>query len=206
MEIPNWRIDADLMESCNCDYGCPCNFNGYPTDGKCDTVTGFHIREGFYGDTLLDGVKLITVAAWPGAIHHGNGTVRLHVDESTSEAQREAIMMIFSGRARGNGPFELFAGTFSTIEPPVFAPIEMHVDGRSSWFRIPDLIDVQFEGFTNPVSGELQDIRVDMPQGFVFRTALAAKTRMMKLFGMGRLSFDHTGKNAFFAEISYAGP
>ena len=29
---------------------------------------------------------------------------------------------------------------------------------------------------------------------------------MMKLFGMGRLSFDHTGQNAFFAEISYAGP
>ena len=22
-EIPNWHLEADYVESCNCDYGCP---------------------------------------------------------------------------------------------------------------------------------------------------------------------------------------
>jgi hypothetical protein len=60
--------------------------------------------------------------------------------------------------------------------------------------------------FTNPVSGEVQDIRVNMPKGFIFKTALAARTLVMKLLGTGRLSFDHSGQNAFFARLEFAGP
>ena len=206
MTVPKWHIEMDYIESCNCDYACPCNFIGYPTDGKCQTMAGYHVRKGTYGDTPLDDIDLVMAASWPGAIHQGNGTVRLHIDESTSEAQRDAILMIFSGEAKGNGPFELFSSTFSTVETPVFTTVEVHVDGRNSWFRVPGMIDVQLEPFTNPVSGEVQDIQVHMPEGFIFKKALAAKTRVMKLLGMGPLSYDHTGQNAFFAEVAYAGP
>ena len=45
-----------------------------------------------------------------------------------------------------------------------------------------------------------------MPEGFCFKAALAAKTRVMKLLGFGALSFEHGGQNAFFADITYAGP
>ena len=206
MNVPKWQIDMDYIESCNCNYACPCNFIGYPTDGKCETMVGYHISKGSYGDTPLDNTNLVMAASWPGAIHHGNGTVRLHIDESTTEAQRDAIMMIFSGRAKGSGPFELFSTTFSNIETPVFTRVEVHVDGRNSWFRVPGMLDVQLEPFTNPVSGEVQDIQVHMPEGFIFKKALAAKTRVMKLLGIGPLSYDHAGQNAFFAEVSYAGP
>jgi hypothetical protein len=206
MTVPKWHIEMDYIECCNCNYACPCNFIGYPTDGKCQTMAGYHIRKGAYGDTSLDDVNLVMAASWPGAIHQGNGTVRLHIDESTSEAQRDAVMMIFSGQAQGNGPFELFSSTFSTIEAPVFATVDVHVDGRKSGFRVPGIIDVALEPFTNPVSGEVQDIQVHMPAGFIFKKALAAKTRVMKLLGMGPLSFDHSGQNAFFADVAYAGP
>ena len=101
--------------------------------------------------------------------------------------------MIFSGRAKGNGPFELFAETFSKIESPKFTDVEVHVDGRNSWFKVPGVVDVQLEPFTNPVSGEIQDIQVHMPEGFCFKAALAAKTRVMKLLGVGALSFEHGG-------------
>ncbi|MCZ6893087.1 MAG: DUF1326 domain-containing protein [Gammaproteobacteria bacterium] len=124
----------DYIESCNCDYACPCNFNGYPTDGKCQTMAGYHIRKGKYGDTPLDDIDLVMAASWPGAIHQGNGTVRLHIDESTSEAQRDAIMMIFSGEAKGNGPFELFSNTFSTVETPVFTTVEVHSTAATAGF------------------------------------------------------------------------
>jgi hypothetical protein len=25
--IPTWHFKADYVEACNCDFGCPCNFN-----------------------------------------------------------------------------------------------------------------------------------------------------------------------------------
>lgn len=29
--IPQWNMKSDYVETCNCDFGCPCNFSGFPT-------------------------------------------------------------------------------------------------------------------------------------------------------------------------------
>src|SRR6266705_2280565 len=137
--IPRWSLKVDYVESCNCNFGCPCNFSGYPTDGFCEALVGYHIREGRFGATRLDGVDVIYAAAWPKAIHQGGGTLRLYVSEDASAEQRDALLRIFSGQAKGSGPFELFAGTMATIEEPVGAPIEVRIDGRRSAFRIPNV-------------------------------------------------------------------
>ena len=57
--IPKWHLKADYIETCNCDFGCPCNFNGFPTYGFCRALLLFSIREGNYGDTKLDGIDVI---------------------------------------------------------------------------------------------------------------------------------------------------
>ena len=155
---------------------------------------------------MLDGINVVFAASWPGAIHQGNGTARLYVSADTSPAQREAVLNIFSGQAGGSGPFALFAQTLSQVDAPVFTLITMQVDGRRSRFEVPGAFTAELEPFTNPVSGEEQDIQVHMPTGFIFRMALAARTRVMKMLGLGPLSFDHSGKNAFYAEVNYAGP
>ena len=67
-EIQNWTLKADYVETCNCDYGCPCNFSGFPTYGSCRTLILFHIRSGSYGDTKLDRLDFITALSWPKAI------------------------------------------------------------------------------------------------------------------------------------------
>ena len=191
--IPRWEMQVDYVETCNCDFACPCNFSGYPTGGFCEALVAYHIKKGHFGKTRLDGLDVIYAAAWPKAIHQGGGTLRLYISEGASSEQREALVRIFSGRAKGNGPFELFGGTMSTFDEPVFAPIEM-------------TIDVALAPHTNPVSGEVQDIRVNMPKGFIFRSAQAARTLVMKMLGVGTLSFDHSGQNAFFARLEFAGP
>jgi hypothetical protein len=33
VQIPSWNMKADYVETCNCEYGCPCNFSGFPTYG-----------------------------------------------------------------------------------------------------------------------------------------------------------------------------
>jgi hypothetical protein len=205
-KIERWKLVTDYVEACNCNFGCPCNFSGYPTDGYCEAIVGYHIRDGNYGRTKLGGIDVIYVAAWPKAIHQGGGTLRLYVSESATEPQREAIVRIFRGLAKGSGPFELFATTMATIEDTVFAPIEFVVDERRSRFRVPGVVDVAMEPFVNPVSGEEQDVRVNLPKGFIWRSVKAAKTTVMRILGTGSLSFDHAGQNAFYARLEFAGP
>ena len=52
-DIPNWRITTDYVESCNCDFGCPCNFNGFPTYGFCRAIVLYHIKDGSYTEKQI---------------------------------------------------------------------------------------------------------------------------------------------------------
>src|SRR5688572_6178202 len=56
MTTTRWRMVADETTTCNCAWGCPCQFNALPTHGRCEAVTAVRIREGHYGPTKLDGV------------------------------------------------------------------------------------------------------------------------------------------------------
>ncbi len=205
-KVPRWKMKVDYIESCNCDFGCPCNFSGYPTGGFCEALVGYHIREGRFGTTKLDGLDCVYAAAWPKAIHQGGGTLRLYFSESAAAPQREALARIFSGRAKGSGPFELFASTMADIQEPVYTAIEMHIAGRGSSFRVPNVCEVALAPHTNPVSGEVQDVRLNLPKGFIFRSAQGAKSLIMRIFGTGALSFDHSGRNAWFARLEFQGP
>ncbi len=31
-----WTLTGTVVVACNCDYGCPCNFNALPTQGRCE--------------------------------------------------------------------------------------------------------------------------------------------------------------------------
>ena len=80
--------------NCNCAYGCPCQFNALPTHGDCRFLLFSRIDSGAYGDTSLDGVVFAMFGKFPGAVHEGNGTQQLVIDEGASEEQRAAIRTI----------------------------------------------------------------------------------------------------------------
>ena len=204
-QIPNWNMKADYVETCNCDYGCPCNFSGFPTYGKCRTIVLFHIRSGSYGDTKLDGLDFIVAESWPKAIHEGNGTALLLITNKANEEQRKSLIQIVSGQAKGDGPFALFAGTFSRVLEPQFVDINAKIDGKRSSFSVPGIVNVEVESFKNPVTGEEQDTKIQLPKGFIWKLAEAAKTKIMRITSPD-LNFDHTGKNAFYSVVEYKGP
>ncbi|MGE5863083.1 MAG: DUF1326 domain-containing protein, partial [Nitrososphaerales archaeon] len=109
-QIPTWHLKADYVETCNCDYGCPCNFDAFPSNDFCRALVLYHIREGNYGDIKLDGLDVVGAYSWPKAIHEGNGTMQLYIGKNTSDNNtRHALVDIFSGKAKGEGPFALFA-------------------------------------------------------------------------------------------------
>ena len=205
-QIPSWHLKADYVETCNCDYGCPCNFDAFPSNGFCRALVLYHIREGNYGDIKLDGLDVVGAYSWPKAIHEGNGTMQLYIGKNKSDNNtRHALVDIFSGKAKGEGPFALFAGTFKYILEPQFVDLNVKIDGKKSSFSVSDIIDVQVESFINPVTGEEQDTNIQLPKGFIWKLAEAAKTKIMRITTPS-LNFDHSGKNAFYAIVDFKGP
>jgi hypothetical protein len=205
-QIPNWYMKADYVETCNCDFGCPCNFIGFPTYGYCRALVLYHIKEGNCGDSIkLDGLDVIYAVSWPKAIHEGNGTLQLFITKNANEEQRQAIVNIFTGKAKGDGPFAIFGGTLKYTLDPQYVEINSKIDGRKSSFSVPGRIDVQVENFINPVTGEEQDTKIQLPKGFIFKLADAAKTKVMRIL-TPNLNFDDSGKNAFYSVVEFKGP
>ena len=58
MSKTQWQMRGTGYEFCNCDFGCGCNFGGFPNskDGSCHALVGMHIATGICGSVVLDGV------------------------------------------------------------------------------------------------------------------------------------------------------
>ena len=97
----NWYMTGEELVNCNCAWGCPCQFNALPTRGHCDGLLTCRIEQGQYGDVKLAGVKFAGWVSFPGAIHEGNGTLQIVIDEAASAQQRQALDAITSGREGG---------------------------------------------------------------------------------------------------------
>jgi len=85
-----WHLNGQVLVACNCDWGCPCNFNARPTKGKCEGGWTWHVDEGAYGDVTLDDLNFSVYVNWPGAIHEGNGEALILIDERADARQRAA--------------------------------------------------------------------------------------------------------------------
>jgi hypothetical protein len=96
-----WSISGEEIASCNCAWGCPCQFNALPTSGRCEAFVAMRVDEGHFGDTSLGGVVYATVLWFPGAVHEGNGKVLHVIDEKATAAQRSAIEALLSGQRGG---------------------------------------------------------------------------------------------------------
>src|SRR5438552_18599743 len=93
-------MEGPYLKTCNCDPGCPCDFNAAPTHGDCHGVFALRIDSGHYGDVSLDGVKLVALLKWPGRIDEGDGHIQPIID-ATSDDQVEALETILNGEAGG---------------------------------------------------------------------------------------------------------
>lgn len=204
-QIPKWSMKADYVETCNCDYGCPCNFSGFPTYGFCRALVLYHIRTGNYGDVKLDGLDFVFAGSWPKAIHEGNGTAQIFIAKKANNDQRQALVNIVSGKAKGEGPFAIFANTIKYSLDPQFVDINVKINGRYSSFSVPGIIDVELENFKDPVTGVEQNTKIDLPGGFIWKIAEAAKTKVMRIL-TPNLNFDDSGKNAFYSVVEHKGP
>jgi hypothetical protein len=195
-----WSLEGDYLQACNCDYGCPCEFEAPPTKGFCEGVGVWRITKGAYGTVDLAGLAFGFAAYWPKAIHEGNGTVQLVFDEKAKPEQRDALMQIASGQA-GGMPFELIVQTFSKVMEPAYVKAEFELNGSTAKARMGDFITVSTEAIKNPVTKQPESLRVAHETGFLFKeAAVVAGTCSTK--GAG-LNFSHPDKAGFIAKFKY---
>lgn len=171
----DWQIRGREFVNCNCDYGCPCQFNALPTHGDCRAVCGYQIDEGHFGDVKLYGLLAAGMWAWPGAIHEGNGTRQLIVPENADEAQRDALEKIMSGAETDpmSTMWSVFdAMTTTRLETLVrHIEFEVNVNDRTARLVVPGVIDGVGEPIVNPVTGNIHRARIDLPHGFEYELA-----------------------------------
>ncbi len=147
-----WSMKGTVLISCNCDYGCPCNFNARPSHGHCEGGWLWHVEDGMFGDVRLDGVTWCVYADWPGAIHEGGGEGVFLVDERADDAQREALQKVFSGQA--GGWMGIFAELVGEVRGLEFVPIEFKVAKDLAYWRaeIPGRLKAFAEALSGPTT------------------------------------------------------
>jgi len=193
-----YRLKVHHLEVCNCNHGCGCQFGGFPDFGTCEAIIGIEVIEGNYGAIDLAGLQVVIAVNWPKAIHEGNGTAVMFVDESASDEQVDGLAMIYSGQA-GGMPWEAIGGTISSLEGPIRKKIEMQVDGSESGIGIADVLEVKMAALEDPMTGEKKNVHVVYPDGgFVWDDGKIGTTKVMSV-DFGGIQFEHPGQFAAYA-------
>src|ERR1051326_8530947 len=196
-----WSFEADYLQACNCDYGCPCEFSAPPTLGFCEGAGAWRISQGSFGNVRLDGLGLAFAARWPKAIHEGNGTVCIFVDEKADAAQRDGLVKIASGQV-GGLPFEILATTISKLLDPVFVPIQFSMNGPKSSVKVGNNMNMAMSPILNPVTKEPESVFVKHATGFIFKEAECVSVEEMSV-SAGDLKFAWPRKAGFFTRVQY---
>jgi len=187
-----WTMTGRGYEFCNCDFGCGCNFGGFPNskDGSCQALVGFSVTKGRCGTVDLSGVKGAAIFVWPKAIHEGNGKAVFIVDPATTDKQVEALSQIFTGRL-GGLPWELLGPTFQVVGLEK-RKITIEGSGRKSTFRVEGVGEGRGDTLKNPVTGEDHIVNVDLPQGFIWKKGEAGQGSFRASAGGLSVAFDKT--------------
>jgi hypothetical protein len=147
MTTPAWNISGQYVETCNCDFVCPCilgQMAARPSKGSCTFAMAMQVERGSFGDVSLNGLAFIVLGMTPEEMGKGNWSVGLVIDDRATAEQRDAITAIASGAAGGPmAPLSSLIGTFLGAEQ---APIRIEKDGKRFAVTAGQLVDMAGEG------------------------------------------------------------
>ncbi|MEU7282004.1 DUF1326 domain-containing protein [Streptomyces sp. NPDC045431] len=161
--VPRWHVAGDWFDTCKCSIPCPCSFAQPPTTGECEGIMVWHVREGTYGDVVIDDLNVLVLASFTGNAwaEHSDAYAAFFVDERADAAQRDALEMVFGGQA-GGWPAVFVSGAALEMRGMEFAPIEFSIeDDLASWSAaIPGRVEARAEALTGPTTPEGARVQV----------------------------------------------
>ncbi|MCG6877248.1 MAG: DUF1326 domain-containing protein [Betaproteobacteria bacterium] len=207
MTEKRWKIAGEYMESCNCDYLCPCIFTN-PQAGatfdQCTSLQIYRIERGTFDDVELDGLAFALIIRSGKVMSDGNWIFAGVVDAAGNDAQREALTRIVSGEA-GGPPGRLrktLVGDFRGVEA---RPITFSVDGAKRATTIPGVLEFAIEGVLSRANNG-EPIYLDNVAHVAGRKLALARSKETHIHSFG-LDLDVAGKgnNGHYAPFAWAG-
>ncbi len=209
--IPDWSVSGDWFDVCSCFVPCPCTYAQAPTGNACDAIFAYKIRAGHYGETRLEGLKVVLIGAFTGNLWTGDkADAAVFFDASADEAQREALRMIFTGAA--GGWMKQFFPAIGTLRGVEFADITVEVEETLEHWRveIPEVMRASGEALTGPTADPNKRIQTFNPPGSEVGPTEAAVTWGKSVDGFWRaFGFDQdlpAGRNSKHIPFDWSGP
>ena len=206
MAEQEWSLRGEYMESCNCDYLCPCiytNPQGPATQEQCIAVMVFRIDDGSSGPLRLDRLKFALVIRSGQVMADGNWIFGVVVDETADPLQRRALAEIASGEAGGPTAMirQNLVSDFRGVE---YRPIQVEIAGHARRVTIPHLLSFEVEGVLSRNRGGEPYYLDNTGHPAARRLALArSKVTRVHAFGLDLDLLDR-GNNGHFAPFAWA--
>lgn len=194
-----WRVDGNVLIACNCDWGCPCNFNARPSHGYCEGGWIWSIERGHVEDISVDGLGIALFAQWPGAIHEGGGRAVCYIDDRANAAQRAALTRVLRGEL--GGPWGIFSSTYTLGEPTV-VQFDVHLAEHGTRARIGSVLALELQTIRNPVTQAEAHPEIVLPEGLIVKRAVIGASKVFRL--SDAVQYDHSGQYAAFGRFVYA--
>lgn len=198
-----YRMRGEYLKNCNCLATCACDTVGLPAPHNfCEGVVGMRITEGEVDGVKLGGLNWAVTVHWPGALHEGNGTAEVFIDERATESQRQGLISILTGQ-QGGALFEILSQIITTIHGPHFVPINWEFDykNRRAHLSIPGFVDTRTESLTVPATGDLQRVIVRLPDGFEYKEMEVGQA--VSLQATGEIKFDWSRTHSSLAFVQH---
>jgi hypothetical protein len=196
--MSEFRGSGQVLIACNCDWGCPCNFNARPSRGFCQGGWIWMIERGEADGVSLAGLGAAVFAKWPGALHEGGGRAAAYLDASADDAQFAALAHVVRGE-RG-GPWAIFMRTYE-LAAPVAVPFHLNLAEHGSRATIGDFVELELQTITNPVTKADVHPEFILPEGLVVKRGALAASRVFRV--KDSIGFDHSGQYAAFGRFDY---
>ncbi len=197
-----WNLSGEYFESCNCDLICACLVQAPTPRDRCDAALAFHINDGTYGQTSLNGLNAVLVVSFPGPgkMRDGNWTAAVYVDERGSAAQRDALGDIFAGKAGGT-PGAIFAGLVTKFLGIKSAPISFEMKGNERRLTIPNILEIDISAITGRDGNE--PIWATNAAHPVSQKLALAQSKAYK-YTDHNLAWNTSGTNGHFSSFTWA--
>ena len=166
-DVAHWHLAGDWFDVCNCTIPCPCTFAQAPSEGDCNGILAWHVREGNFGDVRLDDLNVVAVGSFEGNIWAGEAkpVMGFFIDERADDRQREGLETIFGGQA-GGWPGD-FASLIAENRGVEYAPIKFEIAEDLAYWAVdvPGAATARAEALTGPTTPPGKRVQVHNPPG-----------------------------------------
>ncbi len=206
MAAVSWTLRGQYMESCNCDYLCPCiytNPQGPATHDHCYAMMVYRIDKGQAGDITLDGLNFAFIIRSGKVMADGGWVFACVVDESADESKRAALAAIVSGEA-GGVPGRVRGNLVRDFRGVEYKPIEFIMNGLKRATEIPEIFGFEIEGVAS--RNQSGDSYYIDNTGHPANSRLAlATSKFLKVLGFGLdLEMEGKGNNGHYAPFNWS--